>query len=427
VSPQDDLDAFRSAARTWLAENLPRRDAGTALRSAHEITPEQLAADRAMQKAMYEAGYLGITLPIEYGGQGLTSEHQQVWNEESVRYTLPAPGGIATRVTLGIVMPTLLKHASEAQKRSWIPKMLSAEELWVQLLSEPGAGSDLAGLLTRATHDGDGWWVLNGNKVWSSGALSADFGICLARTSWDVPKHRGLTWFKVPLRDSAITVRPVREINGSAEFCEEFLDDVVVGDDMVIGEVDGGWPIANTMLAVERSGGANLTTGPGEPAGPRQLAPDLVALAAAVGLERDGAVRQLIARSHINDFMQAQLTKRVIEATRSGQADPSSASLIKLGLGILQPLRAAAAMEIAGRSAIAWEQDDGTANRPAVDFLNGRIMSIAGGSNQIQRNIIGERLLGLPREPSVDADKSFSDVLRDAKSWGTNAARREPT
>src|SRR5690606_24117204 len=137
-------------------------------------------------------------------------------------------------------------------KRAWIPRMLRGDELWCQLLSEPGAGSDLAGVLTRATRDGDRW-VLNGTKVWSSGALAADYGICLARTNLDVPKHKGLTWFKVPLRDPRVTVRPIREINGSAEFCEEFLDDVVVGDDMVIGEVDGGWPIATTMLNVERT------------------------------------------------------------------------------------------------------------------------------------------------------------------------------
>ena len=125
-------------------------------------------------------------------------------SEESSGYTVPAPGGIATGVTIGIIVPTLLQHASEEQKRAWIPKMLSGEEIWVQLLSEPGAGSDLAGLLTRATRDGD-TWVLNGNKVWSSGALVADYGICLARTDWDAPKHKGLTWFKVPLDDPAVT------------------------------------------------------------------------------------------------------------------------------------------------------------------------------------------------------------------------------
>jgi alkylation response protein AidB-like acyl-CoA dehydrogenase len=373
-----------------------------------------------MQRRMYDAGYLGIALPAEYGGRGLTDAHERVWAEESAGFALPLPGGIASSVTLGIVLPTLLAYASEEQKRDWVPKILCGDEIWVQLLSEPGAGSDLAGLLTRATRDGDGW-VLNGTKVWSSGAMHADFGICLARTNWDVPKHRGLTWFKVPLHDPRVTVRPVREINGSREFCEEFLDDVVVGDDMVIGEVDGGWPIANYMLAVERGAVGGEAGGGG---GSRRLAPDLVALAEAHGASGDAAVRQLVARAHIDDWVQSQLTRRVVEAISTGAADPTSASLIKLNLGIVQPQRAAAAMEIGGRAGLAWEEEGSIGHNAAIGFLNGRIMSIAGGSNQIQRNIVSERLLGLPREPSVDSGKPFREVLRDAKSWGKPPADR---
>jgi alkylation response protein AidB-like acyl-CoA dehydrogenase len=411
-----DIEAYRDSMRDWLEANLPRRE-GAALRSAHDVDPGALAAARALQRQVYEAGYLGITVPTEYGGQGLTPAHQRVWAEESARYAVPLPGGIASSVTLGIVLPTLLVHGSEEQKRAWIPRMLSGDEIWVQLLSEPGAGSDLAGLLTRATRDGD-TWVLNGTKVWSSGAMSADYGICLARTDWDAPKHKGLTWFKVPLRDERVTVRPVREINGSAEFCEEFLDDVVVGDDMVVGPVNGGWPIANTMLALERGAGGDHAPGRGA-SSRRRLAPDLAALAEARGLAGDGAARQLVARGHVLDWLQEQLTRRVGAAIVAGKADPSSASFIKLGLGLRDPERAAIAMELAGRSAVAWPADGADGHTAAVNLLNGRIYSIAGGSNQIQRNIIGERVLGLPREPSVDADKPFREVLRDAKSWGT--------
>lgn len=419
----DELDIYRDEVRAWLEANLPRRR-GPALRGGHDITPEQLAADRALQKKVYEAGYVGITVPVEYGGQGLTAAHQRVWNEESSRYDVPSPGGVASGVTQGIVLPTILAYGTEEQKRAWIPKLLAGDEIWVQLLSEPGAGSDLAGLLTRATRDGD-TWVLNGTKVWSSGAMSADYGICLARTDWDAPKHRGLTWFRVPLHDPNVTVRPVREINGSSEFCEEFLDDVTVTDDMVIGEVNGGWPIANFMLGVERTGvaqGSHADRG-ADRGGPGRLAPDLVALAEARGMADDGATRQLIAKAHINDFMQRLLTERALAAVTSGKADPAIASLLKLGIGIIQPLRAAAAMEIGGRAAVAWDAEGSPGHTAAVNFLNGRIISIAGGSNQIQRNIIGERLLGLPREPSADADKPFRDVLRDARSWGRKPAQ----
>ena len=413
----DDLAQYRADAQAWLEANVSRREPGEGLRAGAELTSEQRDRERERQRQQYEAGYVGITVPVDYGGQGLTNQHQRAWNEESATYALPAPGGIATHVTLGIVVPTLLAHASEAQKCDWIPKILRGEEIWVQLLSEPGAGSDLAGLLMRATRDGD-TWVLNGTKVWSSGAMAADFGICLARTDWDAPKHRGLTWFKIPLSDPNVTVRPVREINGSAEFCEEFVDDVVVGDDSVIGEVGGGWPIANFMLAVERGAGAAQSAGRPSESGERKLAPDLVALASARGLGHDSATRQLIARAHINDFMHGQLVRRVGQAIASGISDPSAASLIKLNMGVRDPLRAAIAIEIGGRRAVAWTPGDTWDSAAAVKFLNGRIYAIAGGSNEIQRNIIGERLLGLPREPSVDSDKPFRDVLRDAKSWG---------
>jgi alkylation response protein AidB-like acyl-CoA dehydrogenase len=414
-----DLDEYREQARAWLAANLAPRPSGAPLRAAHDVDAGRLAADRAAQRQLYEAGYVGITVPTEYGGQGLSPAHERIWNAESARYSVPMPGGVATGVTLHVILPTLLAHASEEQKREWIPKVLTGDEIWVQLLSEPSAGSDLAGILTRATRDGE-TWILNGNKVWSSGAKAADYGICLARTDWEAPKHRGLTWFKVPLHDGAVTVRPVREINGGSEFCEEFLDGVVVGNDMVIGEVNSGWPIANTMLAFERAGvGAASATsdGDGRRSGPR-LPSDLVELAEARELEDDAAVRQLIAKAHINDAMHGLLTKRVMQAMMTGKADASLASFIKLSLGIIQPLRAAAAMEIAGRAGIAWAATDEHASAPATNYLNGRIISIAGGSNQIQRNIIGERFLGLPREPSADADKPFREVLRDAKTWG---------
>jgi alkylation response protein AidB-like acyl-CoA dehydrogenase len=411
----DDLARYRAEARAWLEANVPRR-AGVVLR-ASDLTPEQVAADRALLRRVHDAGYVGITLPPEYGGRGLSPAHLRAWMEESAGFALPVPGGIAGSVTMEIVLPTLLAHASEAQKRDWIPRILRGDEIWVQLLSEPGAGSDLAGILTRATRDGE-TWVLNGTKVWSSGAMHADYGICLARTDWDAPKHRGLTWFKVPLRDRRVTVRPIREINGSSEFCEEFLEDVAVGDDMVIGEVNGGWPVANHMLAVERGASGRGDASVGTRDGRRRLAPDLVELAEARGVAGDGAVRQLVARAHVNDWVHAQLTKRTVDAIVAGRADATSASLIKLDLGVIQPLRAATAMEVAGRAGLGWDAEGTPGHAAAVNFLNGRIMSIAGGSNQIQRNIISERLLGLPREPSVDGDKPFREVLRDARSWG---------
>lgn len=412
----DDLVAYRETMREWLAANLPHREASSALRAEGDISPERLAADRALQRRVYDAGYIGILIPKEYGGQGLTPAHQQIWSEESRGYAVPMPGGVASGVTMGIVAPTLLTHGSEEQKRDWIPKILRGEELWVQLLSEPGAGSDLAGVLTRATRDGD-TWVITGTKVWSSGAMAADFGICLARTDWDLPKHRGLTWFKVPLRHERVEVRPIKEINGSAEFCEEFLDELVVGDDMRIGDLNDGWTVANTMLAFERGGGGDHGA-PSAPKGRRRLAPDLVELAQQRGIAGEGRIRQLIAQAHIDDYMQEQLVRRVMTAMRKKLTNPTAASYIKLARGVLEPLRVEVATEIAGTRGIAWHAGDEAGHTAATNYLNGRIYSIAGGSNQIQRNIISERLLGLPREPGFDTDKSFREVLDAAKNWG---------
>ena len=373
---------------------------------------------------MYEAGYVGITVPTAYGGQGLTPEHERIWLEESNRYVLPIPRGVSTLVTLGIVLPTVMAHGTDEQKRSWIPRMLSGAETWAQLLSEPAAGSDLAGLLTRADRDGE-TWVLTGSKVWSSGADVAEYGLCLARTNWDVPKHRGLTWFRVPLADERVTVRPIREIGGGAPFCEEFLDGVVVGDDEVIGEVNGGWQVANTLLAIERAGGSkgahgitSETESTSVSANVHRLPPDLVALAADRHRLDDASTRQLIAIAHINDYMQEQLTKRVLELIRSGHGSPVMASYVKLGVGTVNPRRAHVAMEIAGRQGIAWDPAEEGADGPSMNWLNGRIMSIGGGSDQIQRNIIAERVLGLPHEPSFDTDKPFTQVLEDAQTWG---------
>jgi alkylation response protein AidB-like acyl-CoA dehydrogenase len=426
MTPEDDqeLVQYRAEVRGWLEQHLPRRTRGRRSRAAHAPSADDVTASKAVQLEMYEAGYVGITLPTSYGGQGLTPDHERIWYEESSSYAVPIPRGTSTLVTLGIILPTVLAHGTEEQKRAWVPKMLSGEETWAQLLSEPAAGSDLAGLRTRATRDGESW-ILAGAKVWSSGADVADFGICLARTNWDVPKHRGLTWFRVPLHDERITVRPIREISGGAAFCEEFLDGVVVGDDAVIGQVNGGWTVANTLLSVERSGGPNgghgITADPeGVSPGTRaaQLPADLVALATKRGRTDDPATRQLIARAQINDYMHAQLTARVMQLITSGSASPAAASYLKLSIGTLLPRRAQLAMEVAGQRGIAWDPEIDGSDATAMNYLNGRIMAIGGGSDQIQRNIIGERLLGLPREPSFDTDKPFREVLEDAKTWG---------
>lgn len=414
---QVDIEQFRQEARSWLESNMARRDPArplVRLRGMDHKTVEGIEKERALQRRLYEGGFAGISFPREYGGRGLSLAHERAFNEEAADFVMP-DFGIAGGTTFGVCCRTMLAHASPDFLGRHIPRILAGEELWVQFFSEPEAGSDLAGIRTRAVRDGDRW-ILNGAKIWSSGAYYADWGMCLARTNWEVPKHRGLTWFAVRIAAKGVTVQPIIEINGDAEFCQEFFDDVELTDEDVIGDVDQGWRVAQTMLVFERGGGGSSL--PVTEAS-RQLAPDLVSLAKRVGNEQDPTVRQMIARAHINDFAQGQLGTRIAARLRQGGGvDPGGvAAYGKLAAGTLSPIRSRIAMQIGGPEALLWEHGDVQGMAPSINYLNSRVMSIAGGTNEMQRNAIGERVLRLPREPSFDSNKPFNEVIRDSRNW----------
>jgi len=415
------LDEYREQMRAWLKANLeptdnPMGQFGGGRSGATHMSWELLVPERALQAKIYEAGYAGISWPKEYGGQGLTDAHESIWADESSGYRLPRLG-VAGGTTFGVCAPTMLAHASPEYLKRHVVPMLRGEELFCQFFSEPGAGSDLAGVTTRADRDGDRW-VLNGSKIWSSGAAFADWGMCLARTNWDAPKHRGLTWFAVKIDQPGVTVQPIKEINGSSEFCQEFFDDVQLSDEDVIGEVNNGWRVAQTMLVFER--GAGRAGSDRTPRGPGRLAPDLVGLATRLGREAEPTVRQLIAQAHINDYAQRQLTSRIAGHLRKGGPNSGVAAYGKLASGTLGAARARMAVEIGGASALTWEPGDEKGASTAVTYLNGRLGGIAGGTNEVQRNGIGERVLGLPREPAFDIHKPFREVVRDAANWTGN-------
>ena len=356
---------------------------------------------RELRRRLADGGFAGITIPTDYGGQGLTAAHQQAFDEEAAGYEMPG----LFAVTFGILCPTLLDCGTEAQKRRHIPAMLRGDELWVQLLSEPTGGSDLAGSITRATRDGDSW-VLNGSKVWSTGADLADYSLCLARTNWDVPKHRGLTMFIVPMDAPGLTIDPIRLATGSAEFCQEFLDDVVVSHDNVVGEPDDGWTVATRLLFHERNHGgtaSNMSTAGGRVS-------ELVHLARDRGLAANTHIRQLVAEAYIESVVHSHLVDRVMTGFRTGALPGPAGGLLKLFAGVTTCRRADIGMELAGTTAVAA---DG-ANAETVDrgegYLLRQVLAIAGGSNEMQRNVISERLLGLPREPALDRDVPFSEV-----------------
>ena len=416
------VDEFREQARIWLVDNLEPlpRSRPKALRGVDRLTSEKMRAERAIQRRLFLAGYAGISWPAEYGGQGLSREHEAAFLEAATNYRMP-DFGVLSGTTFGICGPTLLAHASQEFLGAHIPRILAGDELLVQFFSEPGAGSDLAGLTLRAERDG-GYWVLNGSKTWSSGAAYADWGMCLARTNWDVPKHRGLTWFAVPCNAPGLRIDPIREINGDTEFCQEFFDDVRVLDRERIGAVDDGWSVAHTMLVFER--GAGRPASAALPAAPGELAPDLVALARRAGRTGDPNVRQQIAEAHIDDYARRQLAYRIAGLLRRNGMNSGIAAYGKLATGTFNPLRARMALEIGGSSALTWENGDREGMQASIEYLNSRVLSIAGGSNEVQRNAIGERVLGLPREPAFDLDQPFRDVVRSAGAEWTGKPRR---
>jgi alkylation response protein AidB-like acyl-CoA dehydrogenase len=407
-----DLEAFRREARSWIEANLERRSSGSAAAAPTEVrSPEDIAASRELQRVLFDAGWAGISFPEQYGGRGLTEAHDRVFAEESVQYVTPDFGPIGS-VTFGPIARSMLAHADPKLVERHVPKMLAGEELWCQFYSEPEAGSDLAGIRTRATRDGERW-VIRGSKIWTTGALNADYAMCLARTDWQATKHRGLTWFVVPTKAEGVTIRPIVLVDGQAAFCEETLDDVVVAGQDIIGQVNDGWSVTQTMLVYERRAGEVHSI-----AEPRELAPDLVALARKTNRLEDPVARQAIARAHINDYAQHHLGKRLSARLAAAVSpNPAVAAYIKLAGGVLGPERVRLAMEIGGSDVLAWDEDDSDGDRVAAEFLRGRIGSIGGGTNEVQRNGIGERVLGLPKEPSFDTNTPFADVIRAARNW----------
>ncbi len=408
------LDAYRAQARRWLADNLKvRRDGYDVPRGLDHKTIESIAVERSVQRRLYLGGYAGITWPSKYGGQGLTEDHAEIFRQEAEVYHLPE-FGVAGRTTLSCA-ETMLSHATDKFLTVHIPRILSGDELWVQFLSEPAAGSDLAGVLTRADRDGDRW-ILNGSKIWSSGAYYADYGMCLARTDWAAPKHRGLTWFAVKIDSPGVTVRPLRQINGDAEFCEEFFDDVELDDGDRIGEVNDGWRVAQTLFVFERSSSRMETAQPSRR--PDVVAPDLRALADRVGRLGERDVRQLIAQAHINDIVLDALNRWIEGRIRGGGSDSAAiAAYRKLAKGVFDPVRGRIGLEVGGLRAVTWDREELGGDFPSLNYLNCRIQAIAGGSNEMMRNTIAERVLGLPREPGFDRDRPFAEVLAAAREW----------
>ncbi|BBZ40691.1 acyl-CoA dehydrogenase family protein [Mycobacterium conspicuum] len=401
----ESVAEFAARARTWLADNMPAIDpASPPAAPRDEPGPWQRA--RELQKRLYEGGFAGICFPREYGGLGLQYEYQKAFDEESLCYEMPL---ILNVPTFAICCATLLDTGSEDQKRRHIAAALRGDEVLVQLLSEPSGGSDLAGVITRADRQGDRW-VINGAKTWSTSAFAADYGLCLARTNWDVPKHDGLTMFLVPIAHPGITLRRITHVNGGSEFCEEFLDGVDVGDDAVVGEVDGGWAVASRQLYHERRAvgqGSEFASGSGHEGG-HTTPVDYADLAEKTGQAGSERVRQLAGRALTHRVVAEQLIDHVYRSVRDGTLPPAGGTLIRLFHADTVMLEMDTAMAIAGAAGVVGE--DGEGLQTGLRYLARQSIAIGGGTTEMARNVIGERILNFPREYAADRGVPFNQV-----------------
>jgi alkylation response protein AidB-like acyl-CoA dehydrogenase len=405
----ESVESFRARARAWLAENMPRLDPDEPMLAPGDDDAEWLRA-RELQQMLYAGGFAGICFPVEYGGLGLSPAHQRAFTEESDGYEMPAQ---LSTPTFSICAATLLDMGSQEQKREHIGAAIRGEEILCQFLSEPSGGSDLAGLLTRAEHDGDNW-ILNGAKTWSTSAYAADYGLCLARTNPAVPKHGGLTMFLVPTRAPGVTLNRIRMVNGFNEFCEEFFDDVVLPASAVVGEVNGGWAVATRQLFHERSavGGASpYISGRARHRTHPSATPFEVARAA--GRAGEPAVRELVGQWLALSTVHHQLVSRVQRGIAAGHLPQPAASLLRLMGAESANLSTDLALRIAGAEAGFGTGDDpGATGRAGIGFLTRQSSSLGGGSTEMSRNVVAERLLGMPREHAADRDVPFSQVRR---------------
>jgi alkylation response protein AidB-like acyl-CoA dehydrogenase len=405
TAPTETVSEFAARARVWLADNLPAIDPDSPPAAPRD---DELSWQRArdLQKRLYDGGFAGICFPVEYGGLGLDYAYQKAFDSESLRYEMPL---ILNTPTFTICCATLLDTGTEEQKKQHIAAALRGDEVLVQLLSEPSGGSDLAGVITRAERQGDRW-MINGAKTWSTSAFAADYGLCLARTTWDVPKHDGLTMFLVRINHPGITLRRITQLGGSTEFCEEFLDGVDVGEDAVVGEVDGGWAVASRQLYHERRAvgqGSEFASGSGSEGGASNPV-DYVALAEKTNQADNERVQEMAGRVLVHRAVAEQLIDHVSRGVRDGVLPPTGGTLIRLFHSETVALDMDTALVIAGAGGVVGELGEGL--EAGIRYLSRQNVAIGGGTNEMARNVIGERVLNFPREYAADRGVPFNQV-----------------
>ncbi len=398
--------AFRAQARSWLETNTRLKnpdDPGEDV-LGERTSPETVQAAQAWQAKKADAGWACITWPKEYGGRDATPIQSVIWRQEEAKFQTP-PNIFA--IGLGMCGPTILTHGTEVQKQRWIPKLLSGEEIWCQLFSEPSAGSDLAGLRMSAVKDGDDW-IVNGQKIWTTGAHFCDWGILVVRTDTNVAKHAGLSYFIVDMRSPGIEIRPITQINGGQGFNEVFFTDVRISDANRLSKVGNGWAVAITTLMNERASIGGGGTGGG--------IDDLIELAENTELGgrpaiEDSSVREKIADLYTRSRGVQYTGYRTLTALSKGTTPGPEASLGKLVGAALAQEMASFGIELAGLSGGTLDAELTPGEGMFQDmYLAIPGLRIAGGTDEVLRNIIAERVLGLPPETRPDKGVAFKDI-----------------
>ena len=406
-SDTKDEAAFRTEVRQWIAENAPaylhEALATSGFGSTRTGEYDPLEEARKWQKKKADAGWACIQWPRAYGGRDATPIQSVIWNQEEGVYGRLSGTFI---IGQGMCAPTMMAYASESQKERYLPRLASGEEIWCQLFSEPHGGSDLAGLRTRAEKDGDDW-IINGQKIWTSGAQHSDFGILITRTDAEVPKHKGLTMFFLDMRSPGIDIRPIKQFNGDSGFNEVYFDNVRIPDDQRLGDVGDGWKVSLTTLMNERLAiGGGIATGFPEI---RELVDEL-RLASGNAMDNP-AVRSRLADWYAKSAGLQNTASRAISALSKGEVPGPENSIGKLVAGGMMQDIAKFAVDLQGLSGIIMDRDiaAGSARLQAM-LMRSPAVRIEGGTDQILRNIIAERVLGLPEDMRADKGLPFSKI-----------------
>ena len=394
--------AYREEVTAFLEEYAPEEgpedDSSSIYITDPEAEREYVKRCQDWQKIKYDHGWAGITWPKEYGGRGESSLFDGIFREEEVK--LISATGIFS-VAIGMTGPTVIAHGTEAQKSQHLSAMLKGEVIWCQLFSEPNAGSDLGGLRTSAVRDGDEW-VINGQKVWTSGAQYSDWGILLTRSDPDAPKHKGITYFLVDMNTPGIEVRPLVQITGAAHFNEVFLTDVRIPSENILGEPNAGWGPIMTTLSNERALIGSGST--------RFGFEELLDLASSCGVIEKKEVRQELMRSYTRSEILKYLKYRVQTAASQGAQPGPESSIMKLAISLHSYEQGNLTLSMQGAAGMLAEDDALDEGRWQQDFLSQWGVRIGGGTDNIQRNTISEKVLNLPGDIRVDKGVPFKDI-----------------